>query len=163
VKEIALTQGKAAIVDDEDFEFVSQFKWHACGRGGSRWYARRKVGVLGQPVFLKLHNALVTPGPAEVVDHINHDGLDNRRSNLRICTRQENGWNKLRPANNTSGFKGVSWHADRQLWRAVVHISRRQKYIGSFDTAEQAARAYDTAAVALFGAFAHLNFPEAAL
>jgi hypothetical protein len=107
--------------------------------------------------MLTIHRIILAD--AEEVDHINGDGLDNRRMNLRASSRAENMRNTRKPRNNTSGFKGVCWDRDHARWRSYIQINGRLLYLGLFDDLEVAARAYDTAARAHFGAFAALNFP----
>ena len=94
----------------------------------------------------------------DVVDHINHDPLDNHRHNLRLATRSQNAANVGPYANNTSGYKGVDFNQGK--WRARITQHGKRHFLGTFDTAEEAARAYDSKALELFGEFASLNFPE---
>jgi AP2 domain/HNH endonuclease len=112
-----------------------------------------------------LHRLIVNPPESFEVDHINRNRLDNRKVNLRLATKSQNAMNKDRLANNTSGYKGVSWHKKSQKWRATMtkrvdgldtHI-----HIGTFETAELAAKAYDKMALIYGGEFSKLNFPVA--
>jgi hypothetical protein len=160
---IPLTQGKIAIVDEEDAE-LARLKWYA-RLGGSTFYAARTTratggfwttGTLHCAVWARAHPG--EPVPREL-DHRNGDGLDNRRSNLRPATRQENSRNRRLQTNNTSGFKGVHWEASSRKWRAVIRVDHRFYRLGRFRTAEDAARIYDGQARARFGEFATLNFP----
>lgn len=95
--------------------------------------------------------------PNEQVDHINGDGLDNRKSNLRICNGSQNRCNKGKPKNNTSGYKGVTWHTPNKKWVAQIAVNGKHSYIGSFKTKEEAAKAYNKKAKELHGEFARLN------
>lgn len=148
MKEIKLTKGKVAIVDDEDFESLSQFKWHcSVGYAMRREYPSRKI--------LLMHRVILNPPEGKEPDHINGDRLDNRRCNLRISTRSENNLNKNVQKNSSSGFKGVSWKKGRSKWRAYMGGA----HIGHFNTKEEAAKAYDKKALEVFGEFAKLNFP----
>jgi hypothetical protein len=157
--EIPLTQGLAALVDDEDYaRVVAATSWHAY-RCGKTFYAKRKVRLVadGPRVNQHLHTFL-TGWP--LVDHINRNGLDNRRVNLREATKQQNGANRGLQSNNTSGFKGVTWNKECRSWQAKIAVSGVTRYLGLFSTPEKAARAYDTAAKDSYGEFAWLNFPN---
>lgn len=144
-KSIPLTQGKFALVDDEDFEYLNQFKWTII----KRTYAGRRDGILMHRVIMN------TPSGMET-DHINGDGFDNRKINLRICTRAENGRNMKKRKDGSSRFKGVCWDKSRGTWNARV----QEKFIGRFFDEENAALAYDKKARELFGEFARTNFQE---
>jgi len=158
VKTIPLTQGKFALVDEADFEWLSQWTWHAHSRG----YAARNSGLReGKRRKILMHREIVKPAEGLHTDHINGDRLDNRRVNLRVCTQAENNCNRLKRADNTSGFKGVYRHSDRNKprpWVAKIHGNRRYVHVGCYATPEEAARAYDEAALKLHGEFAQLNF-----
>lgn len=151
---IPLTKGFVALVDDEDYERVtSAGRWRALPNSNNenRVYAVHD-GARGKTV--RLHNFL-TGWP--LTDHINGNSLDNRRVNLRPATKSQNGANRVIGVNNASGFKGV--HLDRNRWRAVVRLDGRLVSLGYHPTAEDAARAYDAAALEHFGEFACVNFP----
>lgn len=152
---IPLTQGKYAIVDAADYERVSRYKW-CLSSTGKQLYAQRRTG--GKTI--RMHQFIMNPPKGMVVDHIDGNGLNNRRCNLRICTRLENTRNRRRNPNTATGFKGV-WH-DRKTGKYWAHICFEGKVVrlGSFATAVEAARAYDRKARELFGQFACLNFPE---
>lgn len=151
MKHIQLTQGKVALVDDEDYEWLSQSKWHYTHQG----YAARRAS--GRMVLM--HREIVgTEGSADT-DHINGNKLDNRRCNLRVCTRSQNLIN--RPSlRGSSNYKGVSWSVRDRKWLAHSYHSGKSHYIGTFDDEREAAAAYDKAAKRAFGEFARLNFPE---
>jgi hypothetical protein len=156
--EILLTQGKVAVIDDRDLPIVAQGTWSLHRAKGSKTlYA---IGRLpGNPKKILMHRLLMG-FPDGQVDHRDHDGLNNRRSNLRVADNITNHQNSPIRSDNTSGFKGVSWEKRRSHWVARIHIDTRQVHLGSFSTAEQAARAYDAAARKAFGEFASLNFKE---
>lgn len=160
---IPLTKGYVAVVDDEDAA-LSRFKWHAYEArfpDGSRRnvYASRGVRLPdGRWTQVQLHRVILGAPAGIDVDHIDHDGLNCRRSNLRLASESQNGANQQRGRANRSGFKGVHRRSATR-WRAVIRISGTLRHVGQFATAEEAARAYDAAASAAFGMFACLNFP----
>ena len=154
-REIPLTQGKVAIVDESDFEWASQWKWFAKYKPSCHaFYAARTDNKAG--VTFELHRALmgVNKGDKRVVDHINHDSLDNRRGNLRVCTSTQNSQNRRAHCNNKSGFKGVSFHPHTGKWRAVIHVNGKRLSLGLRATPEEAGELYHAAAQEHFGEFA---------
>lgn len=162
-KELQLSDGNIALVDDADYALVSRYRWHTTrthgrGRRIARLYARYHDNA--NHCFILLHRLVLNAPPGVMVDHINGDGLDCRRSNLRFCTRSQNGQNSRgRRVSSASGFKGVSWHKQVKRWRAEIQAEGHCKHLGCFDEPKDAARAYDRAALKYFGDFARLNFP----
>lgn len=154
-REIDLTQGKVALVDDADFEWLSRFNWCAV-KTGKTFYAVRRDGR--HPVLM--HRVILSASDDVDVDHRDLDGLNNTRANLRLASRSQNMANISKYESNRSGFKGVSWHASHGAWRANITVEWRQYHIGYFDTPEAAARAYDAAAREHFGEFARTNFTD---
>jgi phage-related protein len=142
--EILLTQGKVALIDDADY-LVSQFKWYAA-KNRNVWYARNNK------IQKYMHQLIMGDG----YDHINGNGLDNRRSNLRSATVSQNACNAPPQKNSTSKFKGVDWDGIRQ-WRARIRISSKDIWLGRYDLEQEAALAYDKAALTYHGDFAWLN------
>jgi hypothetical protein len=158
-----LTQGKYAIVDQQDYERLAKYRWHAA-RHGRSCYAQRGTGSAKagkrKKHLVMMHREIMDVGEDRFVDHKNHNGLDNRRANLRVATWEENCWNKRkRRTGSSSRYKGVSRVRRRGKWQAEIRWRGRRIYIGYFDDEEAAARAYDAKAAELFGAFAALNFP----
>jgi len=151
---IPLTKGFIAIVDDNDFDFVTQFKWYAkagSGRKGSQFYAHSYAAG-------KMHRLIMACPKGMQVDHINHNPMDNRRSNLRICTLKENLYNRRRKLKETSRFLGV--YPSLKKWQARIGVDYKVIYLGTFETAEEAAKEYDNSAKFYFGEYANLNFKE---
>jgi hypothetical protein len=147
MREIPLTQGKVALIDDEDYEWLAGLRWHYANVG----YAKSsRLGYMHRLILC------ISDGTA-VVDHVNGDKLDNRRCNLRIATRAQNVMNQRVSSANTSGFKGVSWDVDAGKWRAYINFQHKRVYIGLFTDVEEAALAYNLKAAELFGEFALLN------
>jgi hypothetical protein len=157
---VPLSRGLVAIVDVEDYGRVAaQGAWHAVPNHRT-FYARRNIRKPdGQRTAIALHTFLTG---WLLVDHANGDGLDNRRENLRQATGLQNHANKRGYSNNTSGFKGVTWHERLGCWRARIGVAGRKLSLGLHETPEAAARAYDAAAIHHFGEFAALNFPDGA-
>lgn len=152
MKEIPLTKGYVALVDDEDFERLSRWKWCAAERRGGRVYASRAGGrILMHREILGLTDFRIK------TDHADRNGLNNQRHNLRAATNQQNLSNIGPKRQNRSGFKGVSWFAARGKWIATIQVNGRSKALGYFTSAEAAAKAYNDAAVEHFGEFAWLN------
>lgn len=162
---IQLSQGLAATIDESDYSDVARFKWTVSRKNG-KFYAVRRVHLgpiskytyAGKMVYL--HSHLMAPARGQVVDHINGDPLDCRRSNMRVCSNTENARNRTRGKNNTSGYKGVVYTPKTGRWRAYIMVNRKGIHIGYFSTPAEAARAYDAAALKYFGEFANLNFPK---
>lgn len=159
MKEITLTQGQIALVDDEDFDAVSRLKWSArfCKCTHS-FYATRTDRSKGSRTVL-MHRFILNAAGADLfVDHINHDTLDNRRENLRLCSRAENCRNARKRSDGISRFKGVSWDAETGKWRARIDFNGKTINIGRFHEETDAAAAYDRKALELHGEFALTNF-----
>ena len=155
-KIIPLTQGRAAIVDDRDYDRVSKFKWYAHFID-AHWYASRNTPRDAPgPRIERMHRSIISVPAGLVADHRNGDGLDNRRANLRIATRQQNGWNHAKSQRGSSRFIGVS--REGAGWRAKISCGRRGIQIGYFAQEIDAAIAYDAKCRELRGEFARLNF-----
>ncbi len=150
MKEVKLTQGRVAIVDDGDYEMVSQYKWCAWFSGWN-WYA---VGTINKK-HTYMHRLIIQAPKGSVVDHRNHDGLDNRRENIRLCTTQENAMNGRTPRDNKSGYKGVV--KVNGSYATKIRVNGAQLHGGNYDTAIDAAIAYNHLAKEHYGEFANYN------
>lgn len=138
MKEIQLTQGKVALVDDEDFEELSRYKWYAM-KVKKLWYAAR-----GDHNFYMHHQILGKPPQGLVTDHIDDNGLNNQKENLRFITQREN-CQYPRTGNKSSPHPGVNWHKQRRKWRARIWVNSRERYLGLFNSEGEAAQAYQDA------------------
>ena len=157
MKKIPLTQGEFALVDDADFEWLSQWKWYASAHRG--WFrVSRFKKINGKQQIVYMHRLILDTPAGMSSDHINGDTLDNRRINLRICTVQQNNMNARKRNKGTSAYKGSFWSDFHNRWRGQIVLDHKKIHLGFFFTAEEAARSYDKAAVEYFGKFAKLNF-----
>ncbi len=158
IVKIRLTQRQVAIIDAEDASRVLRHKWCAV-KTRRRYYAVTRIRRdNGTRRTMLLHRFILQlPPETPEVDHRDGDGLNNRRSNLRLATRSQNNQNSGIPSRNASGFKGVSWQKSRCKWRAQIGFNGYRKHLGLFETKEEAAAAYDKAACELFGEFARPN------
>ncbi len=159
MKEVQLTRGKVAIVDDEDFPLVSAYRWAVILKKGGRYcYAYTTVDVNGKKRPVEMQRFLMGSRPGVFyVDHINGDGLDNRRCNLRWATAAQNQANQRR-TRGSSVFKGVGWHKGK--WQARIRVNQVRRSLGRFYSEVEAAKAYDAAAVRAWGEFAATNFKQ---
>ncbi len=153
MKEIVLSQGKVALIDDGDFKRVNQFKW-SVGKQNRGWCAVRKVQRDNKSVKFFMHRFILDAPKGLDVDHINGNTLDNRRVNIRICTRRQNQQNQL-SVHGLSKYKGVCWHHER--WVARITVNNVRIHLGCFFLEEEAARVYDKAALEYFTEYAQTN------
>jgi hypothetical protein len=151
VKRIPLGDGQYTYVDAADYESLSKYTWHLANGYAARRENRR---------IILMHNEIMKPPKGMMVDHANHNKLDNTRMNLRNCTRQQNMRNARKHANAASIFKGVGYSKQHGRWFARIYFGGRTIWLGLFTEEAEAARAYDYAAVGYFGEFACVNFPE---
>ena len=154
---IQLTREQVTIVDEDDYQELSQFKWLAQvnNRG---YYACRFAGPAGARVEVYMHRVIMGAPDDILVDHINGNTLDNRKENLRLCTRSQNGFNRGCNKNGTSGYKGVTYCKNRvsDNWKAQIKIDYKNHHLGYFHTPKEAYDAYCIAAKQLHGKFAKL-------
>ena len=156
-----IAAGRVALVSDRDYRLVSQYRWRVTerkfeGRRPDGPYAVTTITKDGRRTLLQMHS-LITGYP--LTDHKNHNGLDNRRSNLRPATNSQNQQNRQPNLRSTSQYKGVHWSTRERRWRATIKHEGTARTLGNFIAEEQAALAYDAAARSLFGEYAVLNFP----
>lgn len=163
MKEISLTQGKFAIIDDEDFELVSKYKWYAQLAANGFWYA-----VSSKHPQIQMHRLILglKPGDGEQVDHANRNSLDNQRCNIRLCTPSQNMANTKKYSGGRADFwglnskyKGVSRNRPGK-WHVQIQVNGKTIHLGSYSDEMVAAQVYDDAARDYFGEFARCNFGE---
>lgn len=169
MKIIYLTKGKVAKVDDEDFDKLNSRRWCAHKTKGGRWYAQASHIVNGKFKGLPMHRFIMNTPDDMVCDHINGDSLDNRKSNLRNCTRSQNAMN--RGSLRGSQYKGIYLNTHSRpgaegkvlkyaYWKACIIVGGKRISLGSYKAEIEAAKVYDEAAKKYHGEFALLNFPE---
>ena len=166
MKLIPLTKGYSAMVDDADFEWLNQWKWHASA-GQNTMYASRRIKGDGanRAVVLMHRQILGLTDPKVLGEHADGNGLNNQRGNIRPCSRSQNMMNRGSVKGSRSRYKGVSWNKPLKKWDAGITANGRGRHIGCFDNEEDAARAYNQLAKSLHGEFAKYNdvsplFPE---
>jgi hypothetical protein len=159
-----IAAGRVAFVDDEDHDLVMQFRWNVYeitrpGRHPLGPYAVTPIYVkgVGTRTTLKMHNLIMR---ISGVDHVNHNGLDNQRTNLRPATDRQQHHNQRGRLGSASGYKGVSWNSQRQRWQAGITVEGKRRHLGFYVSEMEAALAYDDAAPGVQGEYAFLNFPE---
>lgn len=159
MKTIPLTQNKVALVDDEDFEWLNQFKWYASKQRNDYIAVRHcRCRFVERRYMIYMHRQIMSCPQDKQIDHINHNRLDNQRCNLRICTNAENHRNSKKIKNTTSTYKGVSWQRQNKKWQVKIKLNSKDIYLGCFDSEIKAAQIYDQAAQKYFGEFACTNF-----
>jgi hypothetical protein len=154
VAQIPLTRGAVALVDECDAEIVLRYRWHSMRRPNGILYAR--TDVMGKSVLM--HRIIMGCSSPNVIDHVDGDGLNNQRANLRICTQQMNCGNARKRVSGASIYKGIFRH--RAKWQASIGCDGKVVHLGTFESEMDAALAYDAAAREAFSTFAALNFPR---
>jgi len=159
MRKIQLTQDKIALVDNSDYQFLSKYKWRAIRNKKSRtYYAMANIYEDGKRTTILMHRKILNVKKGIICDHINGNGLDNRRLNLRVCSFAENVRNSRKPINNTSGYKGVSWDKRRKIWQSYITYKDKTIHLGAFRDIGVAAFEYNKAAIKYHKKFANLNF-----
>lgn len=162
MKKILLTQNKFTLIDDEDFELIDKYKWHVrkhrCVFYAQHCYRDKENK---RTKSIQMHRLIMgIDDPNIQIDHINGNGLDNRKCNLRICNNSQNHMNRKKQKNCSSKYKGVSWHKLKNKWSSYIKIRGKLKYLGDFIDEKEAAKKYDIMAIKFFGEFAQLNFKK---
>jgi len=152
MQQIALTKGKIAFIDNEDYDFLMNWTWHYTKAGAST-----KIGHYKYRHTLLMHRLIMNANDIEQVDHVDNNRLNNQKYNLRKCTLQQNQFNKPKRENVSSIFKGVSYCKQTGKWRAVIEHNSKTIHLGRFINEIEAAIAYDEKAKELFGEFAYIN------
>lgn len=158
MKTIQLTKGKVALVDDEDYDYLNQWKWF-CRTPKNNNYAVRGVFNGKNMSIIHMHRIIMNITDSNmVVDHIDHDGLNNQKCNLRIASKKQNQANRRSSKKSKSKYLGVYWNKNINKWYAQLGNNKKKTYLGSFNSEEDAAKAYDKAAQNEYKEFANLNF-----
>lgn len=159
MKTIPLTHGKSALVDDEDYQRVSRFKWRLLVMHGNEYAHCHSPMVNWKRVTLMMHRVIMNARKGQEIDHRDNNGLNNQKSNLRFCTRSQNMANRRIDRDNKTGFKGVRFIGRQPFnpWRAQIGVGGKLVDLGSHPTAQEAAEAYNRAALEYFGEYAKLN------
>jgi hypothetical protein len=164
MKEIHITRGATTLVDDEDYETLNKYKWYRIIGYGNHQYSARYLKTHSSRKqsreLIYMHRVIMgNPPMNKDIDHMDGNGLNNQKNNLRVATRSQNQANRGKPKNNTSGYKGVviERRKCRRKYLAIIKIDGRTKYLGCFYSAKEAGIAYNKAAINIFGEFAKLN------
>lgn len=156
---IKLTQGKFALIDDEDYALISKYKWCAVCKINTTYAKTHLFKSNNSAIHEYMHRMIMMlhRGDKQQVDHIDGNGLNNQKLNLRVVTRSQNGMNKNKKRKTSSKYKGVYYNKLNKNWRSRIHVNREYIELGSFDTEIDAAKAYDAAAKYHFGIFSRTN------
>ena len=159
MKNVLLSNGYVAIVDNGDYTKINKFKWHVLKSKNGVRYATTKIKINGIKTSIRMHRIIMglESFDARQVDHINHDGLDNRKENLRICSKQQNNMNRRPNRNRTSKYKGLTLQKTTGKWIARISIDGKYMNLGTYRREDVAAVKYNEAALKYYGEFARLN------
>ena len=153
IKKIKLTQSKETFIDSEDYEKIKSYNWYYHSSGYAA--CKQKINNIWKTILL--HRVIMNCPNNKQIDHINGNGLDNRKENLRICTHAENGRNTKKRKGTTSKYKGIYWYKALSKWSVRIRFNYKWIFIGYFNDEKEAAKAYNEKAKELFGKFAKLN------
>lgn len=154
---LRLQNGFTTLIDAEDYDRISKYSWYA-RQDGNVWYVQcNYTNQLGKRTTFRLHREILNAPQGISVDHIDGNGLNNVKENLRLCTHAENHGNRRVQVNNTTGYKGVTFNKKYNKWKSRIHYRGKRYELGEFRSAEEAALAYNSKAIELFGNFARLN------
>ena len=149
MKEIILSKGAVAIVDDEDYEYLNDISWHLSSTGYAHTTVSRR--------HFSMHKMIMRADRIQLVDHINGDPLDNRKVNLRLATHTENMCNRKMDKRNKSGYRGVCWNKKDKKFKVTIQHNNCQIHLGMYSDILEAAQSYNKAAIKYHGEFARLN------
>ena len=152
---IYFSDNSSFLIDREDFDTINKFTWFK----GRRGYPIAHLKLEGKKLTRPVHKVILSDvGKDMNIDHINRDRMDNRRSNLRVCSHQENMFNQRKRNTNTSGYIGVAYHKAANKYESYINLDAKKHYLGLYDTAIEAARVRDEYAKRMYGEYAKLNF-----
>lgn len=154
--EIKLFSGEMVKIDEEDYEIIKNYKWRLNKTKKYKYAVAYKLKSKNKTVVM--HRLIMKATKRQMIDHINGDGLDNRKLNLRFCNKSLNAANSCLHRDNKSGYKGVHWSNRDKKWYSQITLNYKQRLIGLYDNKDDAACAYDKVAQELFGKFARINF-----
>lgn len=161
MKEIKLTQNQVTLVDDKDYEYLNQYKWfYTLSPNHNTGYAARRKKINGVNKTIFMHRIIMQTEDGKFTDHINGNGIDNRRINLRICTIAQNTANSSKHKDILTEYKGLYWIPIIDKWRATISPNGKSVILGHYKNKIDAAMKYDKAARYYYGEFAKTNFPE---
>lgn len=162
IRYIPLTRGFIAIVDALLYDWLRKWNWYACGDAENGFYAVREEASFGVARAIKMHAQIIgfKPGEKRKVDHHDRNTMNNTGGNLRYATDYQSSGNKGPARRNKSGYKGVCWYPNLSKWLSQIQVKGKNHNLGYYVVKEDAARAYDAAALKYFGEFAYQNFPN---